>query len=562
MNSVHRYDYSPWLFWSEATPDERRVQESHHADLAARYDLKCGENSYISALAMVDPDHLQIGNNCYIAAHAYVTHNLDAGDDCTINAFAMVRGSVALGNGVRVGAHTSIIGFNHSMDPATPVFRQPTASKGIVIGDDVWIGSNAVVVDGVTIGDHSIIAAGAVVTKKVAAWSVVGGNPARWIRDRRDARRTVPVPDNEDLGTRLRIFADSARSQVSAVLERSWDNRWAGGLFMDRPGTAPTVRAQCDAVEIADLLLGSEPGQLSRDEHIRRLRATQDPASGLVPPLGPDGLPEHDPPVFGSNDATYHVLSVGYALNLLGAGFAYPIHAVTQMTAADLVTALEGHPWKKSAWAAGAWIDAWATGFHWNAAMGATTEPGALEALFGWLVTRVEPWTGTWGSPSLDEGRLQVINGYYRLTRGSFAQFGLPLPYPERVVDTVLDHARDPRYFAPGRQNACNVLDVAHPLWLTRRQTDHRAPEIQAWARLQLQHALRQWRQDAGMGFAVCPPDTSDFGGRTTPGLQGTEMWLSIVWLLADLLGIEGALGYRPRGVHRPEPSGFAHRPA
>src|ERR1019366_4324385 len=231
------------------------------------------------------------------------------------------------------------------------------------------------------------------------------------------------------------------------------------------------------------------PPQLSRDEHVRRLRAAQDPDSGLVPPLGPNGLPEPESPPFSTNDATYHVLSVGYALNLLGSSFAQPIHAVSQMTATAVHAALEQQPWQKSAWSAGAWIDAWATAVHWNAAMGATNQPGALETLFGWLLTRVDPWTGTWGSPSPVEGRLQVVNGYYRLTRGSFAQFGLPIPYPERVVDTVLDHARDTRYFAPGRQNACNVLDVAHPLWLTRGQTDHRAPEIREWARTQLDQA-------------------------------------------------------------------------
>ncbi|MDL5200015.1 hypothetical protein [Streptomyces sp. ALI-76-A] len=38
------------------------------------------------------------------------------------------------------------------------------------------------------------------------------------------------------------------------------------------------------------------------------------------------------------------------------------------------------------------------------------------------------------------------------------------------------------------------------------------------------------------------------------PGLQGTEMWLAVIWLLADLLGRSGELGYRPRGIHRPDP--------
>jgi hypothetical protein len=159
-----------------------------------------------------------------------------------------------------------------------------------------------------------------------------------------------------------------------------------------------------------------------------------------------------------------------------------------------------------------------------------------------------------WGTaPSPAEGRLQLVNGYYRLTRGSFAQFGLPVPYTERVVDTVLDHARDPRWFAAGRQNACNVLDVAHPLWLAGRQTRHREAEVRAWASEQLTSALGRWRDGAGIGFG--PAGEGGSGPGREPGLQGTEMWLAIIWLLADLVGVSDQLGYRPRGVHRPEPA-------
>lgn len=58
-------------------------------------------------------------------------------------------------------------------------------SKGdVVIGNDVWIGLNTLIVSGVTIGDGAVIAAGSVITKDVAPYSIVGGNPARVIKKR------------------------------------------------------------------------------------------------------------------------------------------------------------------------------------------------------------------------------------------------------------------------------------------------------------------------------------------------------------------------------------------
>lgn len=155
------------------------------------------------------------------------------------------------------------------------------------------------------------------------------------------------------------------------------------------------------------------------------------------------------------------------------------------------------------------------------------------------------------GEPPSDDTRLKIVNGYHRLSRGTFAQFGLPVPYAERLVDTVLNHGSDPRYFSPGRHNACNVLDVVHPLWLAGKQTGHRRQEIKAWAQQQLVHALTRWVPGEGMAFSASP----ESGQNNLPTLQGTEMWLAIIWYLADLVGCAEALGYRPRGVHRPEPA-------
>jgi len=356
----------------------------------------------------------------------------------------------------------------------------------------------------------------------------------------------------------LSRFAAAARAQATALIARSWSpDAPGGGRYLDRPGAAPTIRAHCDAVEIAVLLLGDVPAPLSHAEHIARLRAAQTPDTGLVPQLDPvTGLPA----VLAARDesgsiedvtAQYHVLSVGYALDLLGSRFQYPILPAGQMSAADLVGRLDHLPWKQQAWSAGSWIDSFATATHWNLNRGATANPETLDALFGWLLTRADTQTGMWGSPAPDGDRLQTVNGYYRLTRGSFAQYGLPVPHPERVIDAVLDHVRNPRYFGAGRENACNVLDVAHPLWLCVRQTGYRADEARAWAEAQLSVALPRWRDRQGFAFGPTPEGP---GPGREPGLQGTEMWLAIIWYLADLTGRADLLGYRPGGVHRPEP--------
>ena len=59
-------------------------------------------------------------------------------------------------------------------------------SRPITIDNDVWIGLRAMIMPGVTIGDHAIVAAGSVVTKDVPEWAIVGGNPAKIIKSRKD----------------------------------------------------------------------------------------------------------------------------------------------------------------------------------------------------------------------------------------------------------------------------------------------------------------------------------------------------------------------------------------
>ena len=75
---------------------------------------------------------------------------------------------------------------NHNTkDVSLPMNVQPWVERDIVIGNDVWIGSNSVILAGVKIGDGTVIGAGSVVTKDIPAFVVAGGVPARTIKPRK-----------------------------------------------------------------------------------------------------------------------------------------------------------------------------------------------------------------------------------------------------------------------------------------------------------------------------------------------------------------------------------------
>lgn len=90
------------------------------------------------------------------------------------------HGGVTIGADCQIGHNVVFATLNHGL---TPEDRKTTYPAPIVLGKNVWIGSNATILQGVTIGDNAIVAAGAVVTKDVAANTVVGGVPAKFIRN-------------------------------------------------------------------------------------------------------------------------------------------------------------------------------------------------------------------------------------------------------------------------------------------------------------------------------------------------------------------------------------------
>lgn len=543
---VHRFDFLPWEYAAHATDAERAAQTARQTGVE---NATFGQDCYVSALAGVFVDRLHLGDRSYVAAHAYVTGDVHTGANCTVNPYAVVRGLVRFGRDVRVGAHASIVGFNHRFGELDrPVWQQGLDVRGVTVGDDVWIGSHAVILDGVTVGDHAVIAAGAVVTRDVPAYAVVGGTPARTLRDRRGPPPRAPQGSPQPLDARLAAFGARVREQWRDVLAHHTHHAEHDAWYVQQQGHARTVRAWCDAAEIA-AMFGERPPLEPQEALVRRLQAVQDPQTGLMPdPWHPPDA-QADPWTLRDHLSRYHLLAVGYALELLGSRPLHPVHAVRTLDAVKLTACLEALDWTQGAWGAGDWIDAYGTGTYLN--LRYFGERGAFDTLMGWLLRHADPRTGLWGTPRALDGWLQPVNGFYRLTRGTFAQFGLPLPYPERTVETVLTHTRDDRFFRPDRGNACNVLDVVHPLWLCARQTSHRAGDAQDWAAGQLDRVLGAWTDARGFSFELERGETPT----TRPSLQGTEMWLAVTYLLADVLGVSAALGYTPRGVHRPEPA-------
>ncbi|MGN1217432.1 MAG: sugar O-acetyltransferase [Phocaeicola sp.] len=107
--------------------------------------------------------------------------NIHVGENVFINACCHFQdhGGVTLGDGCQIGHNVVFATLNHGLQPEE---RSITYPAPIVLGNNVWVGSNSTILQGVTIGDNAVIAAGAVVTKDVEPGTIVGGVPARFIK--------------------------------------------------------------------------------------------------------------------------------------------------------------------------------------------------------------------------------------------------------------------------------------------------------------------------------------------------------------------------------------------
>jgi acetyltransferase-like isoleucine patch superfamily enzyme len=150
---------------------------------------KKGKNARICSKTRMDVmpfNRFILGDNSTIEDFCTVNNGVGdvlIGDRTRIGLSNVIIGPVVIGNDVMLAQNIVVSGLNHGYEDIHTVPRkQPVIRKQITIEDEVWIGANSVIVAGVTIGKHAVVAAGSIVLKDVPAYAVVGGNPAKIIR--------------------------------------------------------------------------------------------------------------------------------------------------------------------------------------------------------------------------------------------------------------------------------------------------------------------------------------------------------------------------------------------
>lgn len=164
--------YTLYLGFLRNTPEDWRPYALFFPALrrwfVSNYLLECGKNLRVKSGAEISPD-CKVGNYS------------ELGSRCIIQA------NVHIGDYVIMGPDVKIYSRNHEFgDIDRPISVQGKRVYSTSVGDDVWIGANVVVLPGVKIGSHSVVAAGSIVTKDVPEYAIVGGNPAKIIKSRKN----------------------------------------------------------------------------------------------------------------------------------------------------------------------------------------------------------------------------------------------------------------------------------------------------------------------------------------------------------------------------------------
>jgi len=192
-----RLSYMPWLYWS-LKPKHRLWAEAWQmawqAYLQSMETITIGKDCFISPDAQLFAElgrPIVIGDGCFIAADCVLHGPITMGRQVGINHHAVLdggRAGIVLADQARLAAYTHLYAFDHGMKLDQTIHEQAVTSKGIHIGQDVWLGAHVGVVDGVTVGDYAVVGMSSVVTRDVEPYMIVAGSPARVVGDRRDKK--------------------------------------------------------------------------------------------------------------------------------------------------------------------------------------------------------------------------------------------------------------------------------------------------------------------------------------------------------------------------------------
>jgi acetyltransferase-like isoleucine patch superfamily enzyme len=173
----------------------RNVVFGQNVVLRHPHKIHIGDNVVIDDNCLLDAKGesnrgIRIGSGVFVGRNTILScknGDIQLGDSANIgfNCEIFSASRVQVGASVLMAAYSYVIGGGHDFsDPSRPVLDQARTSAGVTIGDGVWMGAGAKILDGVALGDHAVIGAGAVVREAVPAYAIAVGIPARVVSTR------------------------------------------------------------------------------------------------------------------------------------------------------------------------------------------------------------------------------------------------------------------------------------------------------------------------------------------------------------------------------------------
>lgn len=173
----------------------RNVVFGQNVVLRHPHKIRIGSNVVIDDHCLLDAkgdanQGITIGNGVFIGRNTILScknGNIEIGDEANIgfNSEIFSASRVSVGPRTLIAAYCYLVGGDHDFsDPTRSILEQSRSSRGISVGEGVWLGAGAKLLDGVTVGDHAIIGAAAVVRDAVPASAIAVGIPARVVATR------------------------------------------------------------------------------------------------------------------------------------------------------------------------------------------------------------------------------------------------------------------------------------------------------------------------------------------------------------------------------------------